>query len=44
MLKNIKQYINDLCYQISLSDRDDVIFIYAPLIIVVGGLLIAIIL
>lgn len=43
MIKSIKQYIKDVCFQLSHSGVDDVIWIYSPILIcTVGGFVIGI--
>lgn len=37
MIKNVKQYISDVCFQLSHSDVDDVIWIYLPIVAVVAA-------
>lgn len=39
MIKNVKQYISDVCFQLSHSDVDDVIWIYLPIVAVCAAVL-----
>lgn len=36
MIKNVKEYISDICFQLSHSDMDDFIWIYLPISVLMG--------